>query len=118
MIKPNQRFLLLNHPREYRALIDPLPERVTLNTEPRGVYDVIQVFIASRKELEQRLPRVRSSMSTNGIVWVTYPKGTSKIMKSNVNRDSIRKYGQTIGLEADAIFSVDEDWSALRMKRI
>jgi hypothetical protein len=49
------------------------------------------------------------------MIWVTYPKGTSKI-KSDINRDSIWKYAQTIGLEAVAIFSVDGDWSALRPK--
>ena len=71
--------------------------------------------MASKNELNHKLQRLKTSLAPNGIVWVTYPKGTSK-MKTDINRDSIREYAQTIGLEADAIFSVDDDWSALRMK--
>ena len=54
-------------------------------------------------------------MTPKGIIWVTYPKGTAKI-KSDINRDSIREYTATVGLEAVAIFSLDDDWSALRLK--
>ena len=49
------------------------------------------------------------------MIWVTYPKGKGKI-KSDINRDSIREYSASIGMEAVAIFSVDDDWSALRLK--
>jgi len=115
MVKEGQRFLLLNEPSNYRGLVGRLPNKVTISTEPNGQYDVIQVFVASKNELNQRLPGLKTSLASDGIVWVTYPKGTSK-MKTNINRDSIREYAQTIGLEADAIFSVDDDWSALRMK--
>ena len=114
MIKEGQRFLLLNEPSNYRGLVGRLPNKVTISTEPKGQYEVIQVFVASKNELNQRLPKLKTSLAC-GIVWVTYPKGTSK-MKTDINRDSIREYAQTIGLEADAIFSVDDDWSALRMK--
>ena len=115
MIKEGQKFLLLNEPSNYRGLVGRLPNKVTISTEAKGQYDVIQVFVASKNQLNQRLPRLKTSLATDGVVWVTYPKGTSK-MKTDINRDSIREYAQTIGLEADAIFSVDDDWSALRMK--
>jgi len=115
LIKEGQKFLLLNEPSNYRGLVGRLPNKVTISTEPRGQYEVIQVFVASKNELNQKLPRLKTSLAPDGIVWVTYPKGTSK-MKTDINRDSIREYAQTIGLEVDAIFSVDDDWSALRMK--
>jgi len=115
MIKEGQKFLLLNEPSNYRGLVGRLPNKVTISTEPKGQYEVIQVFVASKNELNQRLPRLKTSLASDGIVWVTYPKGTSN-MKTDINRDSIRECAQTIGLEADAIFSVDDDWSALRMK--
>ena len=115
MIKEGQRFLLLKEPSNYRGLVGRLPNKVKISTEAKGQYDVIQVFVASKNELNQRLPKLKTSLASDGIIWVTYPKGTSK-RKTDINRDSIREYAQTIGLEADAIFSVDDDWSALRMK--
>jgi hypothetical protein len=54
-------------------------------------------------------------VSPKGIIWATYPKGSSS-MKSDANRDVIRFYVEKIGLEAVAIFSVDDNWSALRLK--
>jgi hypothetical protein len=56
-----------------------------------------------------------SILGPKGILWVTYPKGTSKI-KADINQDSIREYAESVGLRAVSIFSVDEDWSALRLK--
>jgi hypothetical protein len=47
---------------------------------------------------------------------VTYHKGTSHV-RSDINRDSIWRYAQTLGLAAVAIIAVDEDWAALRLKR-
>jgi hypothetical protein len=46
---------------------------------------------------------------------VTYNKGTSK-HKTDINRDSINAYAHSIGMEGVAMISLDEDWSALRLK--
>src|SRR5437870_1648298 len=86
MIKEGQRFLLLNEPSNYRRLVGRLPNKVTISTEPNGQYDVIQVFVASKNELNQRLPGLKTSLASDGIVWVTYPKGSSK-MKTDINSD-------------------------------
>jgi hypothetical protein len=50
-------------------------------------------------------------------MWVTYHKGTSKV-KTDINRDTINAYVHSIGLEGVAMISIDEDWSALRLKLI
>ncbi len=36
----------------------------------------------------------------------------------NINRDSIAEYALSLGLEGVAIISVDDDWSALRLKLV
>ena len=72
--------------------------------------------MTSKKELSEQLSKLKPFLSDNGIImWVTYPKGTSKI-KADINRDIIREIAPSFGLEAVAIFSVNEDWSALRLK--
>ncbi len=64
-----------------------LPEGVKLTTKIGGKADVIQIFATSKKELEANLPSLKGNLTPKGIIWVTYPKGTSKI-KSDINRDS------------------------------
>jgi hypothetical protein len=54
-------------------------------------------------------------LKPEGILWITYPKGKGDI-QSDINRDIIRIYALTVGLTTVAIFSVDKDWAALRLK--
>ena len=115
MLKPGQTFLLLKPPTGYERSLGALPKGVKLTTTTSGRVDAIQAFVSSMKELHDSLPGLAKVVKPAGMIWVTYPKGTSKI-KTDINRDSIRTYAETLGLEAVAIFSVDSDWSALRLK--
>lgn len=115
-IKPGQKLLLVNAPENYvEQLSISLPEDALLSSPRKSSADVIQVFVRSKKEMRELLPKVRKMVSPKGIIWATCPKGSSS-MKSDVNRDIIRFYVEKVGLEAVAIFSVDDNWSALRLK--
>ena len=59
------------------------------------------------------VPRFHVKVSCTKVI--TYHKGTSKT-KTDINRDSINTYAQTIGLVGVAMISIDDDWSALRLK--
>jgi len=48
---------------------------------------------------------------------VAYHKGTSQI-KTDINRDSINAYASTLGFQGVAMISINEDWSALRLKPV
>ena len=115
LIRPGQKILLVNQPKGYRAVLGAIPKGVTLLKEAAEAADLIQVFVGSRKDLEAQLPRLKPLLAPKGLLWVTYPKGTSK-RKSDINRDSIAAYAGTIGLQAVAMISVDDDSSALRLK--
>ena len=114
-IKPGQRVLFVNAPSGYQKLVGALPAAAVVLKDVARPIDTIQVFVQDRQELAAELGRLKSLLSPKGALWVTYRKGTSKI-KTDVNRDTIRAYAQTLGLEGVSIFAVDEDWSALRLK--
>ncbi|MFQ6125173.1 MAG: DUF3052 domain-containing protein [Candidatus Heimdallarchaeota archaeon] len=116
-IKDNYRVLFVNEPENYKSLLENIPKNVTVLKSPEDSIDLIQVFITSRKELEEQLVRLKSFLTLKGLLWVTYPKGTSK-MKVDINRDSINKFALSIGLKGVAMISVDDTWSALRLKII
>ncbi len=48
---------------------------------------------------------------------MSYPKRTSGV-KTDVDRDVIREYAASVGLGAVAIVSLDDTWSALRLKPV
>ncbi len=107
--------LFVNAPPHYRGVIDNLPASVTVVKEPKKQIDIIQLFVSSKKDLQAQLGKMQKVLTPAGMLWVTYPKGTSKV-KTDINRDIIREYARTIGLEAVALVSVDDTWSALRLK--
>ena len=51
------------------------------------------------------------------MIWIAYPKGTSKI-KTDINRDIIVKISSEYELKAVAMISIDEKWASLRLKLV
>jgi len=119
LIKPGYRILFLGQPEGYQNTLGELPEGVSAETTPEGEYDLIQGFVKTKAELENIVPSIKSNMHDKTLLWVTYPKGKSKLAKeagTDINRDSVRAYGGTHGLRAVGMVSIDTDWSALRLK--
>jgi hypothetical protein len=53
----------------------------------------------------------------DAIVWLAYPKGTSKRYKCEFNRDNGWAAIEAAGFESVRMVAIDEDWSALRFRR-
>lgn len=115
MMKAGRSVLLVNAFPGYNDLLGPLPENTILAQEASIQVDIIQLFVRSHAELETNLPNMKRSLKPGGIIWVTYPKGTSKLA-ADINRDTINAYAITLGMIGVAIVSIDQDWSALRLK--
>ena len=117
MIKEGRKVLLVNAPKGYKQKLGPLPAGATIVTRPGEPADVIQVFVANRRELEEQLPKLKAALAPDGMLWVAYLKGTSQT-RTDINRDSLHAYARTAGLEGVSLISVDDDWSAMRFKVI
>lgn len=115
--KPGRKILLVNPPPDIDSLLGALPAGVTLLREAQPSVDIIVAFIQNRQELEAQLATLRDLLDPKGMLWVVYTKGTAKI-KTDIHRDSINAYAQTLGLQGVAMISVDQDWSALRLKLV
>ncbi len=114
-IKEGYKVLILNAPAGYAASLGELPAKARVSTSPQPDADLIQVFFKSRKEMEAQLSGLKKLLKPGGLLWITSPKGTSK-MPADINRDSIWEYAKTIGLTAVAMIAIDDTWSALRVK--
>ena len=114
-LKAGSSLLVVNGPTNAKSLLGPLPSRAKLVTDSSSPADVIILFARDRKELEANLGKLKKRLNPKGALWVAYNKGTSK-QKADINRDSIREYAATIGLNAVSLISIDADWSCLRLK--
>jgi hypothetical protein len=74
----------------------------------------VQIFVRDMAALRSRLAEVGPKLG-DAVLWVTYPKGG---VGTDLNRDIIWDYVRTIGYDAVSNISVDEVWSAIRLKVI
>lgn len=116
-LKKEYHFLLLGEPPGYEEIMGSLPEGVVVVREPQSNLNIIQGFVKNRVELETLLKTLRPYLTPNIPVWVCYPKGTSGV-KTDINRDTIYRYVQTLSMTANTMISIDSTWSALRVKLV
>jgi hypothetical protein len=114
-IKPNTCFVLLHAPEGYLALLGDLPDGVILHQELVPEADIIQFFTTERTVLELQLPVLKQALKPKGILWVTYPKGTSGVA-TDLSREIIWQMGEPLHLKPVGMVAVDQVWSAFRFK--
>src|SRR5689334_15047629 len=85
-LKPGQRAAIVNAPEAYIEALRPLPAEVELSSELAGTFDWVQLFVKTQAELGQEIARVRAALGTAGTLWITFPKGSSKI-QTDLTRD-------------------------------
>jgi hypothetical protein len=115
-IKPDTRIALLNAPRGYGVLLRPLPEGVRVTASIRGTFPFIQLFTASRQELERRFPALVRALAEDGALWISWPKKASGVA-TDLTEDVIRTIALKGGLVDVKVCAVDEVWSGLKLVR-
>lgn len=114
-IKTGMCGFILGAPDGYIASLKPLPEDFSIATKNTGAFDFIQIFatrLSQVSEFAQRLPKIASP---NALVWISYPKQSSKI-ETDLNRDIIWNEMNRSGWPGVSIIAIDETWSALRVR--
>lgn len=113
-IKEGFSILIINKPLHYFKLFSDFPKDITfLKSAREGEADFIHLFVKSKEEFEDRIIHVKALIKKEGMIWVSWPKGSSNIA-TDLKRDYIREFILEIGLVDVKVCSVDEDWSALK----
>ena len=114
-LKPGQRAAVLNAPDGYLQALRPLPEGVEIAEQLDGAFDWVQLFVKTQSELGQTIADVRAALKPSGILWITFPKGTSKI-QTDLTRDKGWDSLQPLDLKWITLISVDDTWSAFALR--
>ena len=113
-IKDGFSILLHNPPENYFDLFADLPENISVLKEGSAEKaDFIHVFCTSFQELRDIACKYKTVLKKNGMLWISWPKGSSKI-PTDLQRDPIREYLLSIGLVDVKVAAIDEDWSGLK----
>ncbi|MEJ8758425.1 YdeI/OmpD-associated family protein [Pontibacter sp. H259] len=116
-LKAPYNLLLLNAPANLKSEFEQegcqITEAATTTTE--RAYDVVQLFVTTKSELDALAPQAVAALKPNGILWVAYPKKSSGI-KSDLNRDHGWETIKELGYEGVRLIAIDDTWSSLRLR--
>jgi hypothetical protein len=115
-IKPHTRIAVMGAPRGYRTTLGTLPPGVTIATTLRGTMPFIHFFTKQRAALESRFPMLERALSTDGALWISWPKKASGVA-TDLTENDVRAVALAHGLVDVKVCAVDEVWSGLKLVR-
>jgi hypothetical protein len=116
-LKSGQVVLILNSPPGYlERLMAELKEN-DVSAETRVNAEAIVLFINNQSEAKDLVPSSIRAVKPDGLLWIAYPKGTSKI-KTDVNRDSPWETVIVTGWRPVRLIALDETWSVMRFRPV
>lgn len=118
--KAQSPIVLLNLPAELKdfgAYVQTMAE-VTDKLDQVEKPQFALFFVTQLSEIEAIAGALKGRIEGDPILWFVYPKGTSKRYKCNFNRDNGWAALGQLDMEPVRMVAVNEDWSALRMRKV
>ena len=91
---------------------------ITQNGLTTSGLNFLIAFVTQRQEIQKVSKRLTSMAGGDITVWFCYPKSSSKRFKCDFNRDTGWDSLGAAGFEGVRQIAIDEDWSALRFRRV
>lgn len=108
--------LILNAPQSFKPVEGEIEGKVHI--APLAIYNFVMVFATEMDEAEKLAKLAMAAFKPNGHFWLCYPKGTSKTIRSNINRNKAWAIMAPYDLEPVSQVALDEDWTAMRFKPV
>jgi len=108
---------VLNAPPSFEPELAVLKD-VTVKRSVSGSAAFAMAFVITQAQLDAASSRLAAACVGDAVLWMVYPKGTSKRYRCEFNRDSGWAALAAAGFEPVRMIAVDEDWSALRFRRV
>ena len=114
-LKPGTKLYVIAAPKDYAALLAPLPADVSILTKPpKAGADIVHLFAESEGAFQAALPKARQTMKTDGAIWVSWYKKAAKI-PTDLTEDTIRAQALQTDLVDVKVCAVSEIWSGLKL---
>ncbi len=118
-LKDQKRILIVNAPASFEPELKAL-RSIPIDRDVKTVngIDFSLAFVTKQNEVDSLGKAIAKKAQGDAVVWFAYPKGSSKKYKSEINRDSGWKVLGDGGFEPVRMVAIDEDWSAVRFRRV
>ena len=73
--------------------------------------------MTKKSEVDALAAKVAKRAKGDAVVWFAYPKGSSKKLRCDFNRDTGWDAVKAAGFDTVRAVAIDEDWTGLRFRR-
>ena len=118
-LKDQQQIVVLRAPESFLPELARLPAlnlHHHLESLPR--IEFFLAFVTRKSEVEALARPLAERAPGDATIWFAYPKGSSKKYLCDFNRDTGWESLQALGFSSVRVVAIDEDWSALRFRRV
>ena len=117
--KDQKQVFVISAPKSFENDMGEMASITSLKTSLAGAKEVefFLAFVTKQKEVDDIAKKVAPLIKGDGLLWLAYPKETSKKYKCEFNRDTGWNEVGKQGFEPVRLVAIDEDWSALRFRK-
>jgi hypothetical protein len=113
-IKNGMSVIAIHAPENYRDLLAPLPDGVTITDSLSDNAPFIHCFCTSQAELKTQYEALKAALAKDGLLWISWYKKAAKI-PTDLTEDVIRDMAIAGGLVDVKVCAVDAKWSGLKL---
>ena len=115
--KNQEKLVLLNLPEGLEPLRKEFESVLFVDETLLGEKaDFILAFFHTREEIRERIPFIMEKVHDDTLLWVSYPKKSSRKISSDITRDKGWELFGEYAYEPVSQISINEDYSALRFR--
>ena len=118
-LKEQSEIVVINAPDSFEPELDGLSDvAIQRSLAAAGRVTFSLCFVTTQEEINQIVDQLVAKIEGDVTTWFAYPKGSSKKYKSEINRDKGWGILGQHGFEPVRQVAIDQDWSALRFRRV
>ena len=118
-LKLHREIVVINAPASFEPELAALTGVVVLRDvkKAKAVHFAI-AFATKQADVDALSKALAAKAEGDALIWFAYPKGASKKYQCEFNRDTGWDVLRSLGFNTVRAVAIDEDWSALRFRRV
>ncbi|EQA63607.1 hypothetical protein LEP1GSC062_2554 [Leptospira alexanderi serovar Manhao 3 str. L 60] len=115
-LKAGMKVFFEDLPEDVRKELKDHLADVEISKTLKDSLDYLHVFVKESEKLRKRFPKLVEHLSEKGMIWISWPKGSSKV-PTDLNENIVRNIGLELGIVDVKVCAVSDIWSGLKFYR-
>lgn len=118
-LQEQREILVVDAPQSFEEELATLEDvRIVRKLAQANRLSFALIFVTRKAQLDASAKVIAAKAAGDALLWFAYPKGTSKSLSCDFNRDTGWDAIRAAGFDSVRQVAIDADWSALRFRRV